>query len=158
MDAEEKQKMIESLTKGAKIGTFIMENNAPLTVNNNFEGKENAQDLVNASTLTIEILTKAVNAVKSMFWGVSSNAVIFCVCRDVYHLPMNMSQFEQILASLDYQGVMEYKCSEGTLSNAFRWNSYMEKPIDKWESLGAKKRVLKLRDEFINAVEVAKEK
>ncbi|MCR4835233.1 MAG: hypothetical protein K5899_02450 [Bacteroidaceae bacterium] len=86
-------------------------------------------------------LLECVGSVRSYFWGDSSMAVIFCVCRDCFGYPDNMSQFER-----------EFNCSEGLLSNTFRNNPYMRMPVDKWRENGAKERVLRLVDAFKNAV------
>ena len=86
-------------------------------------------------------LLESVESVRSYFWGDSSMAVIFCVCRDCFGYSDNMSQFER-----------EFNCAEGLLSNTFRNNPYMRMPIDKWRENGAKERVLRLVDVFKNAV------
>ena len=103
--------------------------------------------------LSRAVLTKAVNAVKKYFWGYSSNAVLYCVCRDCYHHSENMSKFERELMDLDYPGGMTYMCKEGTIVNTITRNGYMKFHVDKWESMGVKSRVLKLRDEFKKTLE-----
>ena len=75
-------------------------------------------------------------------WAASSYAVLFCVCRDKYGIPDNMSQFER-----------DFQCPEGLLSNTFRNNPYMRLPIDKWKENGAKERVLRLAEAYENAVQ-----
>ena len=112
------------------------------------EEKESSPQMEIRYTLTREILAQAISRVKNLFWGVSSNAVLFCVCRDEEYYPDNMSQFERELMNLDYPNGMAYLCKEGTISNTFRTNQYMKLHIDKWESNGAKERVLILRDKF----------
>ena len=79
--------------------------------------------------------------VREYFWGDSSMAVIFCVCRNCYGYVNNMSQFER-----------DFHCQEGLLSNAFRNNPYMREHISKWAQQGAKTRVLRLVDAYKNAV------
>ena len=89
----------------------------------------------------VDTLVACVQEVRDHFWGDSSMAVIFCVCRDSYGYGDNMSQFER-----------DFHCQAGVLSNAFRNNPYMRLNISKWEQNGAKKRVLQLRDAYTNAV------
>ena len=80
--------------------------------------------------------------VRAYFWGESSMAVIFCVCRDLYGYANNMSQFER-----------EFHLTEGLLSNTFRNNPFMQLPVGKWREQGAKDRVLRLAEAYRKAVE-----
>ena len=98
-------------------------------------------------------MSRAISEVQPFFWGISSYAVLFCVCRDCFDYPDNMSQFERELASLSYQESPKFLCSEGTISNTLKANPYMKLPVDKWEANGAKERALILRDAFVKAVE-----
>lgn len=89
----------------------------------------------------VQTLVECVGAVRHLFWGDSSMAVIFGVCRDCFHYADNMSQFER-----------DFGCSEGLISNTMRHNPYMRLAVDKWEHQGAKKRVLRLVEEYQKAV------
>jgi len=89
-----------------------------------------------------EALLQGLDKVRGFFWGESSMAVIFCVCRDCFDYANNMSQFER-----------EFHCKEGLLSNTFRNNPYMHLHIDKWRQNGAKERVLRLVDAYRKAVD-----
>ncbi len=80
--------------------------------------------------------------VREYFWSESAMTVIFCVCRDCFSYPDNMSQFER-----------EFECREGLLSNTFRNNRYMRLHINKWKENGAKSRVLTLVDVYRRIVE-----
>ena len=80
--------------------------------------------------------------VREYFWSESAMTVIFCVCRDCFSYPDNMSQFER-----------EFECREGLLSNTFRNNRYMRLHINKWKENGAKSRVLTLVDVYRATVE-----
>ena len=80
--------------------------------------------------------------VREYFWSESAMTVIFCVCRDCFSYPDNMSQFER-----------EFECQEGLLSSTFRNNRYMRLHIDKWKQSGAKDRVLTLVDAYRKTVE-----
>ena len=88
------------------------------------------------------VLAACIDGVRPYFWGDSSLAVIFCVCRDCYGYANNMSQFER-----------DFQCQEGLLSNTFRNNPYMRLYVDKWAQNGAKDRVLRLMEAYKNAVE-----
>ena len=79
--------------------------------------------------------------VREYFWSDSAMAVIFCVCRDCYHLADNMSQFER-----------DFHCRDGLLSGTFRNNPYMRLHIDRWPSQGVKTRVLRLVEAYKAAV------
>ena len=89
----------------------------------------------------VKMLVESVDAVRDLFWGDSSMAVIFGVCRDSFKYVDNMSQFER-----------DFGCSEGLISNTMRNNPYMRLAVDKWEQQGAKQRVLRLADEYKKAV------
>ncbi len=80
--------------------------------------------------------------VREYFWSESAMTVIFCVCRDCFSYPDNMSQFER-----------EFECQEGLLSSTFRNNRYMRLHIDKWKQSGAKSRALTLVDAYRKTVE-----
>lgn len=138
---------------GASIGNIIMDNHGTMTINNNTGAKE---EKPKEFELTKDILARAIEEVQQYFWGYSSNAVIFCVCRDRYHYGDNASQYERESRELEYHKEMKYLCTDGTIANAFNRNPYLKYNIDKWDSKGAKDRVLILRDEFIKAVEKAK--
>ena len=151
MSDEDKMKLLENLAGGgAKIGTIIFDNHGTMDIHNQLDEKEVKKSDVQ---LTRDVLSKAVNKVKGMFWGYSSNAIIFCVCRDCFGSADNMSQFERELMDLDYPDGMKYLCTEGTISNTLSQNPYMKLSVDKWEKNGAMDRVLKLRDEFKKTLE-----
>ena len=95
-----------------------------------------------AMVYEVEMLVESVDAVREYFWGDSSMAVIFGVCRDCFKYTDNMSQFER-----------DFVCSEGLISSTMRNNPYMRLHVDKWAQNGAKQRVLKLMDAYKNAVE-----
>jgi len=105
---------------------------------NNYYGSEKAEK----EEVDLSRLQECAEKVRAYFWGESSMAVIFCVCRDLYGYANNMSRFER-----------EFHCSEGLLSNTFRNNPYMQLPVEKWQGQGAKERVLRLVDAYRKAVE-----
>ena len=105
---------------------------------NNYYGSEKPQQEV----VELSCLQECVEKVRAFFWGESSMAVIFCVCRDLYGYANNMSRFER-----------EFHLTEGLLSNTFRNNPYMQLPVEKWQGQGAKERVLRLVEAYRKAVE-----
>jgi len=109
------------------------------------------------SSLSKETLEQSVLKVQKYFWGASSYAVIFCVCRDKYGYADNMSMFERGLMNMESLNESKYPCKKETITSTMKNNTYMKKPIDNWEVNGAKERVLKLRDEFIKAMEQPKQ-
>ena len=150
MSDDANMKFLEMLFKnGVQISNFIMDNHGTMNVHAHEDSskKENKQDIAP------DVLSRAISEVQPFFWGISSYAVLFCVCRDCFNYPDNMSQFERELANLSYLVNPKYLCSEGTISNTLKANPYMKLPVNKWEANGAKERVLILRDEFVKAVE-----
>jgi len=150
MSDDANMKFLEMLFKnGVQISNFIMDNHGTMNVHAHEDSskKENKQDIAP------DVLSRAISEVQPFFWGISSYAVLFCVCRDCFNYPDNMSQFERDMASLSFLVGPKYLCSEGTISNTLKANPYMKLPVDKWEANGAKERVLILRDEFVKAVE-----
>jgi len=99
-----------------------------------------------------ELLAKAAMAVQNWFWGNSSYAVLFCVCRDYYGYPNNMSMFENEFAELFNDDRLHYKCTPGTIVSAFFNNNYLKLPIEKWKENGAKQRALILVEHFKEAL------
>ena len=97
--------------------------------------------------IEVEDMKEGAKLVRPLFWSDSSMAVIFCVCRDCFNYADNMSQFER-----------DFNCTDGLLSNTFRNNPYMRLPVEKWEQNGAKERVLRLVDEYKNAVKTMVQK
>ena len=94
------------------------------------------------------VLKKAVVKVQPYMWASSSYAVVYCVCRDKYGYPDNMSKFEREFS----KSKTGYSCKEGVISSTFRTNSYMKMHIDRWEQNGAKERALILKNKFIEEV------
>lgn len=101
-----------------------------------------------AGTLSPEALEHAVGAVQSYLWGASAYAVLFCECRDHRGYPNNMAQFERLIGQLASRLKLSYGCPAGTLSDAFRHNPFLGKPVDKWPELGVRERTLKLLSKF----------
>ena len=105
---------------------------------NNYYGSDKSEK----QEVELAWLQACAEKVRAHFWGESSMAVIFCVCRDLYGYANNMSRFER-----------EFHCTEGLLSNTFRNNPYMQLSVEKWQEQGAKERVLRLVEAYRKAVE-----
>ena len=95
-------------------------------------------------TVPSESLAEAVQAVQAHMWGASAYAVLFCECRDHRGYPNNMAQFERDIDAIARERRLTYSCKAGTLSDAFRHNSYLEKHVDRWPAIGVKTRSLHL--------------
>ena len=115
--------------------------NAPVT----FSGYNKEQE--QGKKVSVAKLIESTEKVRQFFWGDSSWAVVFCVCRDYFKYVDSMSQFER-----------DFHCPEGLLSSTFRNNDYMRLHVDKWEQIGVKARVLRLVDAYKIAVSKVPEK
>ena len=93
-------------------------------------------------------LARAIECSQAFFWGNSSYAVVFCVCRDDYGMPPNKTAFERRMQQLPFTKKLSHSCTTGTLTNAFSNNRVYDFHVDKWESLQASPRAIKLRDEL----------
>lgn len=109
---------------------------------------ENHNENYKERVIDNKVLKKAVGKVKPFMWAASSYAVLYCVCRDKYGIPDNMSQFEREFSN----SKTGYSCKEGSIGNTIRANSYMKLHIDRWEQNGAKERALILKNKFIEEV------
>ena len=139
MDNDTKLKMIEALGQGGmSVGQLIIENTGSITYNDH---RSPAREADAAKGVSKEAMGRAIRAVQGLFWGQSSYAVVFCVCRDYYGYPDNMSLFER-----------EFDCAPGTISGTFRNNDYMKLPVSRWRDNGAKERVLVLAEAYQKAV------
>lgn len=100
-----------------------------------------------ANEYPVAMLVESVDEVRGLFWGDSSMAVVFCMCRDCYGYADNMSQFER-----------EFGCKAGVVSNTFGDNPYMRMPLANWKRGEVKQRVLQLVDAYKKAVVEAAKK
>lgn len=98
--------------------------------------------------LSDEQLTRAIENCQSYFWANTAYAVLYCIWRDDYKMPDNMSAFEIKIESLPYSKKRDHCCPEGTLANAFSNNNIYKTRIDTWDRQNPMKRITKLRDEL----------
>ena len=94
--------------------------------------------------LTDHRLAKAIEEHQSYFWGKSSYGVVFCVCRDCFGVPDNMSAFEKRINLLPYTKNVE-DCPPGTIQKSLSNNEYMKKHISKWEDGRARVLAMELK-------------
>ena len=113
--------------------------NPPTREDEEEKKKAEGQELPAADLATLRACAAQV---REYFWSESAMTVIFCVCRDCFSYPDNMSQFER-----------EFECRENLLSSTIYHNRYMRLHIDKWKQSGAKDRVLTLVDVYRRTVE-----
>ena len=102
-----------------------------------------------------ELLHQLINNVQAYLWGQSAYAVFFCLGRDKYGYPNNMSQYERDMADPQNSLRLNYVCPEGTLAMAFANNPFLKLHVDKWKEYGVKSRVLKLVEEFRGKIEAS---
>jgi len=130
--------------QGATINNLVINGNMTKSGSEDYHntgGKEAT------SSVTPVQVVEAVRRCKGIFSTMSSYAIAFCVCRDLYHLEDNMASFER---GLRQNGV---EITEGTIDTAVRRNSYMKYHVDKWGENGADERTLKRRDVFRERME-----
>ncbi len=144
MTQEEKMNIVNALTKGGNvnIGQFVVENNGTMNYN---AAKESEQDQQREQMPTGDSFAKAIGKVSGLFWGNSSYAVLYCVCRDKYGIS-NRSEWERMIALLPNK--TDYTCTPGVVSSTINDHKYMEMHTDKWESNNAPQRVMKLVEGF----------
>lgn len=97
--------------------------------------------------LSSEQMVSALKLCGDYIWGNAAYSIAFCVCRDVYHMGDNASQYERILCE---RGIM---IPAGTINTAMSRNQWLKYHVDNWEENGASDRALKLRDVFKEKVE-----
>ena len=149
MTEETKLKALEILAKsGMNPSQLIIENSGNLTINNNGEQKEAGEKKESEENEGIkhEDLAKAVSAVQSYMWGASAYAVLYCELRDHRGYLGNVAQLEREIDGIADELKLDWSCKEGTISDAFRNNPFLEKHVDRWKEIGAKSRVIHLLD------------
>jgi len=150
MTEETKLKALEILAKsGMNPRQLIIENSGNLTINNNGEQKEEAGEQKESEEnegIKHEDLAKAVSAVQSYMWGASAYAVLYCELRDHRGYLGNVAQLEREIDGIADEMKLDWSCKEGTISDAFRNNPFLEKHVDRWKEIGAKSRVIHLLD------------
>lgn len=152
MSEDLKMKFIQELSKGnVSIGQLIMEVHGD---NHYYEkdyqpktGEATTKDAAQES-VSSELMVNALKQCGAYIWGNAAYSIAFCVCRDVYHMGDNATQYERILSK---RGIM---LPAGTINTTINRNHWMKYPIDNWEENGASERALRLRNAFIQQVKM----
>lgn len=118
------------------------------TQHNYFGPTSAAEPKVEEKALDQERLARAIENCQSYFWANAAYAVVFCICRDDYKKDITMASFERMVELLPYTKKRSYTCPPGTIANAFSDNPIFNKPIDNWDAIVAKDRIIKLRDKL----------
>jgi len=120
------------------------------TINGNvYYGRQEEQDeMKEKKELNEEQLARAIENCQQYFWGNSSYAVLFCLCRDDYKKALSQTGFERMVEMLTYEKRRDYRCSPGTIANAFSDNPIYKLHVDEWEKNGAPQRMLLLLDKL----------
>ena len=118
-----------------------------LVVNDGGEQKEETEEETH-NELDRELLARAIENCQQYFWGNSSYAVVFCICRDDYKECLTRSDFEEMIEQLPYRRKRSYSCPVGTIANAFSNNPIFNEPISEWDKFNPLARIMKLRDEL----------
>lgn len=98
----------------------------------------------------IRKLARAIENCQAYFWGSSAYAVAYCIYRDDFKEEISKSAFEQLIEQQTYEKQRTYKCSKGSISNAFSDNPIFSEHIDDWDDFDPMPRIIKLRDAIRN--------
>ncbi|MCR5819004.1 MAG: hypothetical protein K6F89_07905 [Prevotella sp.] len=81
------------------------------------------------TTISTDQLQSAIRACKDdgLVWAAAAYAVFYRVMQQDYHDDCSRSKFEERMQLLEF-----HDCTCGTLDNAFRNNSFLTSPIEKW--------------------------
>jgi hypothetical protein len=93
-------------------------------------------------------LVKAIQNCQEYFWGKSAYAVIYCIFRDDLGRSFTKNNFEVMIESLPFTIKRSYKCTAGTIANAFSNNPVFCEHINDWEQFNPLPRILILRDQL----------
>ena len=144
MTQEEKSKIADAILKSGNVSIAqlsIGDNNTFNYTAGEAEGKKTRE-------VTPDDVATVIKSGRVILPRDGSITVLYAVCRDVYNWDMGQADFER---AMSIQGI---SCKGGTISNTLRKHPYMREHVDKWAVLGAKQEVLKLRDNFIDAVKL----
>jgi hypothetical protein len=130
--------------QGATINNMVINGNMQKSGPDQFKNESQG----NKNSLSAERIMQALQQCKDYIWGNAAYSIAFCVCRDVYSMDNNATSFERLLA----EGGIELPA--GTINACMNRNPWMKLRIDKWDEKGAMGRALKLRDAFMQQLEV----
>ena len=142
MTQEEKSKIADAILKSGNVSIAqlsIGDNNTFNYTAGEAEGKKTRE-------VTPDDVVTVIKSGRVILPTDGSITVLYAVCRDVYNWDMGQADFER---AMSIQGI---SCKGGTISNTLRKHPYMREHVDKWAVLGAKEEILKVRDSFIEAM------
>lgn len=130
---------IHNYFQGATIHNIVINGNMTKLGSDNYsyESSESKQHI------SAEQLAETLQRCGDYMWSNAAYSVVFCVCRDGKLVENNAASFERLLKKA---GVT---IADGTINNAMSRNVWMKYHIDKWEELGVKERVLRLKDSLV---------
>ena len=121
--------------QGVTINNLVINGDMAKSCSDQFMNAPTPQCIVNG-----DVLVKALQQCQEYIWGNAAYSIGFCVCRDIYHLENNATQYERIL---NERGI---PLPPGTVNTTISRNPWMKYHVDKWECNGASERAMRLRD------------
>jgi hypothetical protein len=121
--------------QGATINNLVINGNV---TNSGFETTCKA----NEGTVSSRQIVMALKECQGLFCSMASYAIVYCVCRDLFHFGNTVASF---VRGLKMNGI---EITEGSINTAMCRNAYMKYHVDKWKENGADNKVLKKRDMF----------
>lgn len=106
--------------------------------------------------ITSAQLVRAIEKCQEYFWGKSAYAVIYCIFRDDLEKKLTKNNFEEMIEDLPFKVKRSYKCTAGTIANAFSNNPVFYENIDEWEQFNPLPRILILRDQLRKELKIQK--
>lgn len=128
--------------QGATINNLVINGNMVKSGPDQFQNTSSEK-----KSISSEQVVSALKQCGAYIWGNAAYSIAFCVCRDLYHMGDNASQYERMLAE---RGIV---IPAGTINTAMSRNQWLKYHVNNWEENGASDRALKLRDAFKEQVE-----
>lgn len=144
MTQEERMELMSRMLQGGKVEIKQLS----IGDNNTFNYNEAKEERKSKREVTPDDVVTVIKSGRVILPTDGSITVLYAVCRDVYNWDMGQADFER---AMTIQGI---NCKGGTISNTLRKHPYLREHVDKWAVMGAKQEVLKLRDNFIQAIEM----
>ena len=147
-------------TGGFHVYVYSSGNNIAQTITqtyngNVYNGKEETNEKpAEKKTPSQEQLARAIETCQEYFWANAAYAVVYCICRDDYKMKLSQTDFETMVEALPYKNERDYKCTTGTIANAFCNNLIFSENIGKWDGFNPLPRIIKLRDALRNELKL----
>lgn len=127
--------------QGATIHNIVINGNMNKNASESYSRTEDKKGI------TPEQVIKALRNTPEFFSTHASYSIAFCVCRDLYNMGDNATQFERMLIE---KGI---SIPLGTINNALSRKPFLRYNIYKWDEKNVTASVLKARDSFIEQIE-----